>query len=178
MRLLAGFGVMLIGGAAIPAAAVPITYIFNGTASGSLGGIAFSDAAVGFSLTTDTDTVFQPFSSRPNILITGNAPIVFSVGSINGTIDGGGNVFVNNDRGARSAVGLKPETGSDLFDVSALSLARYDLRSAFGPLAPAFPSFLNFGEIFATSAGKFVLADDPDTRFAADVVNTLIAQVA
>ena len=160
-RLVVGLVAAALSG---PALAVPITYNFFGIASGSVGGSVFADAPISFSLTTDTDGVFRPFPNRPNIFATANAPIDFTFGGTAGTFDGGGNVFVSGGRGARSAVGLNPESGSDLFDVSDLSLETYDLRSAFGPLAAEFPSFLNFGEVFATSAGDFVLSDDDDTR--------------
>ena len=150
---------------AAPAVAIPITYRFFGIASGSLGGAAFADAPITLSLTADTATVFNPFPRLPATFATGNAPIDFVVGTTSGSFDGGGNVFVSGGRGARSAVGLNPAIGSDLFDVSSLSLQAYDLRSAFGPLDAAFPSFLNFGEVFSTSAGDFVLFDDDDTRF-------------
>ena len=165
MRLVIGMTLLFGGLAASPVVAVPITYSFFGIASGSLAGVAFQDTNVAFSLTTDTNTVFNPFVRRPNIFATGNAPIEFVVGTTAGSFVGGGNVFVSGGRGARSAIGLNPATGSDLFDISDASLQAYDLRSAFGPLAAAFPSFLNFGEVFATTAGAFVLAEDDDTRF-------------
>ena len=168
-RLVVGLIAAIASG---PALAVPITHNFVGIASGSVGRSVFADAPISFSLTTDTDAVFRPFPTRPNIFATANAPIDFTFGDTAGRFDGGGNVFVSGGRGARSAVGLNPASGSDLFDVSDLSLETYDLRSAFGPLALRLPSFLNFGEVFATTAGDFVLSDDDDTRlgFRADLI--------
>ena len=139
----------------------PITYTFSGMFSGSLGGTDFTDAPFALTLATDSDGVFAPFPRFPNILTTLNAPLGFTINGVSGAFANPFHVF-RNRFGPNSSVGLSPESGDDLFSITDLSLATYDLKTEFGPLTQSPPDFLNFGEAYATSAGDLVLANDPN----------------
>lgn len=135
------------------AVADPITFTFSGTLSGTLGGEDFEDASAEFTLTTDTNGIV---SAGPNTLVTPNTSLNFIIDGEDGTFNSPFHVF-RAAFGTFAPIGLSPESGDDLLDITNASLATYDLRTPFGPLTQAPPDFVNPGEAYATSAGDLVL---------------------
>jgi hypothetical protein len=158
--------------AAPVAGAGAITFEFSGMASDSLGGGDLVDAPFLFTLTTDTAGVFQPFPNLPNIIVTQDTVLAFSIRGVGGTFAVLFHVF-RNAFGPNSSVGLSPSTGDDLLSITDPSLATYDLKTPFGPLTQAPPDFINVGEAYATTVGDLIFTDDPDTsaRFRASVAS-------
>ncbi|MGA8548982.1 MAG: PEP-CTERM sorting domain-containing protein [Stellaceae bacterium] len=151
--ILAALGVGLTAAllGATPAFAVPITYTEQAVASGSLDGVAFTDAAVVLTMTNDTGNV------------TGSAPIFTNSGTSTVSVAGGAPetftnttlVFSNQNT---PAVGFATESVDILDDVSA-SFATYDLTTAIGPIVGT-PIF-DAGGSFDTNSGAFILNSVP-----------------
>lgn len=157
--------------AASPAQAAPITYEFTGTLSGTLGGAAFADAPVRFTLTADSAGITS-VSSGPvpfrQTFTTAGAPLAFTIDGVDGTFLDPFHVFSFTfapggvPGPAIGTVGVTPEgpnNGSDLFSLTDFPLAFYDLATPFGPFTQAPPDFLNSGEAYPTTAGDLILDD-------------------
>jgi hypothetical protein len=133
------------------AQAAPITYTLTGTGTGSLGGTAFSNAAMTFTLVGDTSGLAFPFGPGvPSVPVTATGLVGgFSAFTFTSAIS-----FFNNQNVSVAGFGL---TGSsDIFDVSDPSLAAWDAISSFGPLGiVSVPG--NLGQAFGTTAGNFIL---------------------
>jgi hypothetical protein len=162
-----------------PAEAVPITYTESATASGSLGGVAFSNALVTIRLTSDTANV-MPFVPVPSILL--------NVGTATVTIAGLGDATFNNPNGYAAsavpppfAVNIFPAFVIAQFDNAAQdsfthilgledpALQEYDLASAFGPLTGTGIPVAG-SEKFGTTRGDLVLTSGSETvRFTAAI---------
>jgi hypothetical protein len=69
IRLLLGVASAI--GAASPSFATPITYTEQATATGSLGGVAFTDASVLLTMHTDTTTIVE---TNPGLFSTSGFP--------------------------------------------------------------------------------------------------------
>lgn len=158
--VIATLGALLSSAAA---RAESITYTFDGQFSGSLAGNEFNLANVVFSLTSDTDTVFQPTPAvRPTLFNSGSGTLTFSINGTTGTFDALYNAFSITLRNGQSLVGLTETGSNELIDVVDRSLFGYDLRSSIGPVTNSPLDFLNFDTVFATSLGDLVLFDDDD----------------
>lgn len=138
-----------------------ITFTFSGNATGSLNGADFTGAPFMMTLVTDTDGVFQPFPRFPNILNTPNAALNFTINGLSGTFSDPFHVF-RGGSGPRTSIGLSPQSGDDILDITNPTLATYNLKTAFGPLTQAPPDFLNVGEAYATSVGNLIFTNDRD----------------
>jgi hypothetical protein len=111
------------------ASAAPVTYTVVSTASGSLGGTAFTDQQVTFTTTADTDNIMAGFTSLvlatpPTIEVTGFAPAtaldqfwVFS-----------------NPNGPRTGLYSSTNGSFIIYDTSPL-FAGYDLTTSIGPIS-------------------------------------------
>ena len=160
-HLLVPIALFAVGLIAPHADADPITFTFSGNVTGSLAGTDFTGAPFLMTLVTDTNGVFQPAPRFPNILTTQNAALDFTVNGVSGTFSDPFHVF-RGGGGPRASIGLSPQSGDDILDITSSTLATYDLKTAFGPLTQAPPDFLNVGEAYATSAGDLIFTDDRD----------------
>ena len=139
----------------------PITYNFAGQFSGSLARAEFTLANVVFSLTSDTDTVFQPSPTvRPTLFNSASGTLNFSINGTSGQFDELYNAFSITLFNGQSVVGLTETGSNDLIDVVDPSLRGYDLRSAAGPVTNSPLDFLNFDTSFQTTLGELILFDD------------------
>jgi hypothetical protein len=138
--------------AAAPCHATPITYTEKATASGSLNGVAFSNAAV--TLTMDNDTAS----------VTGAAPTFINIGTLALTIAGFSpatfvtDVFGSVVNQTATIAGFSDRTSNFaiLGTIDAL-FSGYDLMTSIGPVTGAavpnpFPP-----PSFPTSSGPFIL---------------------
>lgn len=114
--------------AAASAVAAPISYRTNATASGSLGGVPFTDALVTITGTGDTSSV----SCVAGYCETGTLDsqvTVAGIGTADFTIDV--RLFAN---WSAEAVGFFDNVQFDILDTYNPLLAGYDLQSPFGPV--------------------------------------------
>jgi hypothetical protein len=148
LRLLA---VVLLAGP-MAANALPVSYTWTGSGTGSLGGVGFTDAQFTLSVFSDTDDVFEPVSG---ILRTSASTASVNVAGI------GTATFTNTIAAVLNSnlnsVGISDLTldRAILFVVNA-TLSGYDLASNFGPTS-GIVSF-NPSQPFPTSGGSFVLS--------------------
>jgi len=131
--------------------ATPITYTETATATGSLGAVTFTDAAVTLTMMNDTVNVMNPMSGlfvnfgTTTITVSGFAPATFTDQT---------EVFSNQ---SVSAVGFRDATISrDILDVSSASFAAYALTTPIGPISGT--ALFNSGQSFPTTGGAFILS--------------------
>ena len=149
------------------AAALPITYFFSGTGSGTLGGVVFTDRTFLTTILANTDDVaFQASLGAFGILGLG--------GQI--AIDGqpattfNAPLFVFGANGS-DAIGFGNFTQGNLittFD-GGLGLAAYDLRSNFGPIVATNVALNQFHDV-ATSGGVLTFDQMSQFTFSASTV--------
>jgi hypothetical protein len=148
---------------ASPARAVPITYTETDTASGSLNGVAFTNASIVLTENGNTTNVTNP---TPGVFL--------NVGTVSLSINSGTPVTFTDTVAVRSV------NGAPLADFIDLTLGRgiladlnsafatYDLTTAIGPITAT--SFLfNPGQPFPTSGGAFILTSVGNPTFTATV---------
>ncbi|MGH7099354.1 MAG: PEP-CTERM sorting domain-containing protein [Stellaceae bacterium] len=135
---------------ASPALATPITYIEQVTATGSLSGVAFTNASI--VLTTPSDTA--------NV-IPGQFPFSFTnVGTATVSVNGGPAATFSNpitviaDHHNQGVAFF--DIGSDLLFISNTSFATYDLTTPIGPISGA--PFSEFMVDYPTSDGPFIVS--------------------
>jgi len=130
--------------------AAPITYTEQTTASGSLDGVAFTNANVVLTLLGDTAGVTSPATG---LFINGGTAGVSVAGVGTDTLVGNIAVFANQGVG----VGFTDMTlPADVLDTLGAGFASYDLTTAFGPLTGM--NGFSAQTDFSTGAGSFVLS--------------------
>jgi hypothetical protein len=142
---------------ATPSLAVPITYIEQATASGSLGGIMFTNASVTLRMLNDTTHVI------------GAPPLFENFGTATVSLNGGPAVTFTDPLievfsaqaplppGTPPTVGFSDVTRMlDILDGASSSFATYDLKTAIGPISGD-PAPTSFDQSFATTGGAFIL---------------------
>jgi hypothetical protein len=153
--LLAALGAGIVGATlgAGSAFAVPITYTEQATASGSLGGVPFTNESVLLKMSNDTTNVvgapplFENFGTA-TVSVNGGPPVTFTDPMIE--------VFAAQTV-SPSAVGFSDVTRMlDILDAASALFATYDLKTAIGP-ASGSPAPTSFNESFATTGGAFIL---------------------
>ena len=154
---LLGLAMML---ASAPAMAAPIIYTFYGRLSGTLAGTPFDYAATTLTLQSDTNLVFQPLASDPDLFNTPLTVLDFVIGGTGGSFVSQFNAFSNTINPRNALVGFTEAGSSDLIDVNDQSLAGYDLKSPVGPIFNFPLDFLNYGTLYQTSSGELVFAND------------------
>jgi hypothetical protein len=147
--LVAGVASAII--AASPAFATLITYTEQATATGSLNGIAFTNAVVLLTMNGDTTNVVETepalFKNAGTVTVSvgGGAPVTFT-GSLG--------VFSQQDQGG--AVGFQNNTiQGDILDNVSPSFVTYDLTTSIGPISGT--ATFNPGFPFPTTGGDFIL---------------------
>jgi hypothetical protein len=136
---------------AVPALAVPITYTETVTATGSLGGVAFSNAAIVLTMHNDTTNVI------------GGPSFFENLGIVTVSVNGGSPMTFTNSTEVFSAPTPPPSSAGfsdltrslDILDVSSPSFATYTLQTAIGPISGA--ALISPGEFFPTTGGTFAL---------------------
>jgi hypothetical protein len=147
----------------------PIIFTFTGTATGTVGATAFTNATFTVSSLADTSQVtlsastYQVQANSTSLSITGFAPISFIGSTYWGSPQGSSDIIFSN----------VPVSGTNgLLGITKVELLTYDLKSAIGPLFSGldFESavFHNFQNI-PTSQGALTLVAANDT-FTATVV--------
>jgi hypothetical protein len=144
-----------------PAQAEGITYTLDATGSGSLGGMAFTNAA--FTITVTADTM--------NIVNCGSG--VFSVDTLSADISIAGfdtatiliptRIFDNN---SVSALGFSRAScdGGDYFDIRNGAFANYNLATGIGPIFDPNPFWVQFGNV-PTTGGNLNMSSAQNVTF-------------
>jgi hypothetical protein len=145
--------------AAAPSLAVPITYTETATATGSLNGVAFTNATILLMMNNDTTNV----TGTPP-----GAPTLFeNFGTATVSVNGGAAVtFTDPLIEVFSAQAVSPATvgfsdvtrGLDILDDATVSFAGYALAGSIGPISGS-PAPSSFNEVFPTTGGGFLLTD-------------------
>ncbi|MBC8137097.1 MAG: hypothetical protein H8F28_14555 [Fibrella sp.] len=161
----------------IAAHAVPITYTYSGTASGTLGENVFEDEEFILTYVADTDNVIpeyvQFFGAIPDTPFTFNELPSFQWGGISGSFLQPANGFYfigvqkdGDDSLLQNGLGVfateedpEPQTVSPLFTFTSPEFANYDLMSPLSFLG--IPTAVNTQYAFSTSAGDFQFSAVP-----------------
>ena len=144
------------------ASATPITYTETAIASGSLGGVSFTDATVTLTMNGDTSDVADEgggfFQNIGTLLldVSGVGTATFTAGSYG--------VFDNQTFSPPAAGGFQLGNAS-ILDTFDNTFATYDLTTAIGPITGG--SFIRPDVTFSTSAGGFNLTSAGDSTFTA-----------
>jgi len=174
-----------------PSQAAPITYTVTSIASGTLGGNAFTKAAVTVTLVGDTDGVFQPLpEDLPALFVNPGTATLMIAGLPTATFnDPGGYAVVIFPAipgeiplpavGIWEDVDIAAEHGIGILGIGSDSVAGYNLQSAIGPLSGSAHggatepggAFVNY----STNLGAFVITSTGDNG--AFTVTTTPAQV-
>ena len=149
---------MLVYGGRAQASA--ITYTEQATASGSLGGTAFTNALVTLTLVGDTSNV------------TGTTFLTNSVGTFTLNVSGlGGGTFTDalwvfdNQTFSPPAAGFGLTAGGSILDTFDNAFGAYGLVTPIGPITDS--PFINSGESFDTTAGAFIINSSGNSTFTA-----------
>jgi hypothetical protein len=157
-----------------PALADPITYTETATASGSLNGVAFTNASIVLTENGNTTNVTNP--SRGEFL---------NVGTVSLSINGGTPVTFTDPVGVRSVNAFTADgfpfadSIADFVDVifgivailgaQNIAFATYDLTTAIGPITSTTNSLFDPGTLYPTSGGIFILTSVGNPTFTAAV---------
>ena len=165
-------------GTASPTQAIPITYTETSVASGTLGGIPFTDAEITVTLTANTSGVIEPLPEDfPGVLLNAGAATI--------TIAGLGTAAFNDPNGYAAIVFPElPDEGilipgmiiaqfdnalgdsfTHILGVMDDSLAGYALQGPFGPVSNTGFGVVTSDVIYSTTAGilAFTGGGDPVT---------------
>jgi hypothetical protein len=159
LRLLVSVSLFCGAGAA---QAQDITYTFDATGSGSLGDVAFANAAFTITVTADTSTivncggdVFSVDSLSADISITGfdDATILTPT-----------RLFDNN---GASVLGFSQATcgGGDYLDIRNDAFATYNLATAIGPIFDPSPFAVGQFQNVLTTGGILTVSSAQDVTF-------------
>jgi hypothetical protein len=167
----ASLALFFIGG---PANATTLRYSESTTASGTLGGSAFTDSQVTLSFYGDTSNIVDNAGLFSNAVGT----IAITIASLGVTADltDAGAVF---DNQAPCFAGfIDSTTGTVILQTFSGAFLVYDLTTPIGPITYV-TAIINPGASFATDHGQFVINTAGDSVFTATApepaTNTMIA---
>ena len=154
--------------APVVASALPITSVFVGSGSGTIGAVAFTDA--NFVITTSADTAnvqaFPVFCCGWFIEDDLASIAIGGVGSADFTI--GTRVFVNN---RSQAVGFSGAVFGDLLDLNCdIDCTIWDMTTSFGPVFDATPFAIDQFANVGTTLGLLTMESAIFVSFEATVV--------
>ena len=178
LRVFAGV-IATIGilGLASPSQAAPITYTITSIASGTLGGNAFTNAAMTVTLVGDTAGVIQPLPvDLPELFVNPGTATVTIAGLGTATFnDPGGYAVIAfpvvpgeiplPSVGIWENIDLEEDHGVGIVGIGGDSLAGYDLRSPLGPFSGAASGGATEGGNpfqYSTNLGAFVITSTGD----------------
>ncbi len=143
-----------------------ITYLETTTGSGTLGGVAFTNALVTLTATADTSNVtgssgfFTVHPTTATVSVDGFSPATFTSSTFD-VIDN--QSFSNN--GITGIVGFGDTNSGTVLGDSNAAFQSYSLTTSIGPLTGA--DFIRSDVTFATTAGGFVLSSAGPATFQA-----------
>ena len=151
-----------------PGRAAAVTYTLETIGSGTLDGVAYTDASVVLTMHNDTTNVVSGPPGGPDFTIPGTITVSVGGGPSETFTDPGTNVFVDQKFGTSSAIGFDGMTEFAVLGIDSSAFSTYDLKTSIGPVSGSVLS--TFGLPFPTSSGLFVINSSGDTTFTATVV--------
>ncbi|MGD0464619.1 MAG: hypothetical protein ABSB74_19210 [Tepidisphaeraceae bacterium] len=145
------------------AAAVAITYVFDGTASGTLGAKAFSDASMSVTAVTDTTDVPAP-TGADNIIDVYPSLVTINIGGLGSTTISNGYLF---DNQALESGGFGARPGSDTIQIPDPSFGPWNMKTAFGPVFAASDRSIADWTGMSTSKGDLAVNSYTNLTFTA-----------
>lgn len=142
---------------AVAAAAAPITYIYTGTGSGSIGGTPFTDAAFTITGMADTDDLASCGGGCQEINHTATNVTIDGIGTF--TITSPLRTFLNGTPG----LSRQDPPGGDLYSLYGGDFAGWDLVSNWGPLNTTGSILQWASPQVNTSGGVLVFTDNGTT---------------
>ena len=164
------------------AGAAPITYTETTTATGTLGGTAFTNSQVTVSFAGDTSGVT---SLAPGVLINPAGVATVTVAGLSAATFTGTGIAAADDQafggagiGAEGS-GPPPSAGQGgspplILGTNAAAFATYDLTSAIGPVTGS--STIAAGSSYQTSSGAFVLNSAGNATFTATTAASAVPE--
>jgi hypothetical protein len=134
-RFWSGLAGIVVMGFAVPAAfAIPITYVFSGPATGTLGATPFTGAQVTVTATADTVNITS-FMGNPGLPCIDLTAVTINVAGIGSATATGGNKFVENKGIAAWGLltGDCTVAAGDWLDQNNPLAAGYNLTTSLGP---------------------------------------------
>lgn len=155
------FAIAFLTLSAVAASADTFFYTESATASGSLGGLSFTDATVTLTGTADSSTI--AFSGSEWYVVV---PVDLSISGIGSTMFSGDMRFLSFPGAPPNSVGgVSAITGAD-FTLTTLNavFGTYELDE---PLSVTGDAIINSGLAFSTDAGDFILDSASNSMFTA-----------
>jgi hypothetical protein len=176
-------GLALLLGATSTAKASTITYYITTKASGSLGSISFTNAAVSFRFVSSTSTAYEKYLNEWVNTGTGYVTIAgisgtatLTTGPLIFVLQGGPTHSCSSAIGCWGGIGAGQPIGPTLLAADNSNFLNYDLNTAIGPLHGA--SLFDPGYIVNTSMGGLDLTSVGKTTFDAKVSASPAAPVS
>jgi hypothetical protein len=147
---------------AAPSLAVSIDYVEQASGSGSLNGVAFTNANIVLTMSNDTSHVI------------GGPPLFENLGTVTLSVNGGTAVTFTDSTEVFSAQAPAPATvgfadltrSLDILDDGSALFATYDLKTSIGPISGV--AFISANQAFPTTGGDFILTSaGPTSTFTA-----------
>jgi hypothetical protein len=141
-----------------PGRAAAITYTEETTATGSLDGVAFTDASVVLTMHNDTTNVvgLPPMQGENTFMNTGTMTVSVGGGPSETFTDPDMNVAVVQFVFDGFIPAVNFNDGSvNILDALNRTFSTYDLKTSIGPIMGG--TFFSFGVAFPTSSGPFVI---------------------
>jgi hypothetical protein len=157
-RSVALLALFLLASTARTASAATITYTESATASGTLGGVTFTNALITLTVVGDTAGVFNAGGTLLENPGTGTVDIT---GFATATFTDSLLAFAN---AVNSAVGISKVFGAgilDFLDTFDPAFVPYGLNTSIGPITG--PALSAPGFVFNTTAGQLILSAAPNT---------------
>ena len=152
-------GVVFLWLAVPTAIGAPITYVFSGPATGTLGATAFTDAQVTMTATADTATI-TTLATQPSDLCINLSSVTININGIGTTTVAGSSAFAESQAGGAWALvtgTCAAVTGEWFYQTSSLA-ATYGLITSIGPTT------LSASEVqVATASGTLTFTVEPTT---------------
>ena len=161
------------------AGAAPITYTETATATGTLGGTAFTNSQVTVSFAGDTSGIT---SIAPGVLINPAGITTVTVAGLGTATLTGGAAAADDQAFGGAGIGAEgsgpPSTGQVgpplILGTNAAAFTTYDLTTAIGPVTG--PSTIAAGSSVQTSNGAFVLNSAGEATFTAITVGSAVPE--
>jgi len=158
--------------------AVPITYTFTGTATGTLGSTPFTNATLTILVTLDTSNIVNPSSVFFQNFYAANTAS-FSISGVgsgrltnNGAVLGNQIQLLGQVNITDSAVGALIVIGDN--SIGSTALASYSLATPIGPLGPEATSPFSFPTV-PTSSGSLAVTSITNMTFQATISSAGLA---
>jgi len=145
------------------AGAEQITYVFDGTASGTLGAQPFTGASLSVTAVVNTTDVPAP-TGADDIIEVLPSLVTIDIGGLGSTTISNGYVF---DNQAEAVGGFGATSGSDTIQIPDASFGTWNMKTAFGPVFASSDRSISDWTDMPTSEGDLAVNSYTDLTFTA-----------